>query len=245
MRKIYPYLLILIIVLLLFPFIIGKLIVLPIDLGNIAGSESDWLLFWATYIGTSATAFMVWLTYEILCQNKNLMDSQRNMWETQNKGVLDFSLIVRSDYLICLRVENVGLSTIKDIFYSFNSEFIDCLPTENLKEYLANQGKMGLRLNPRAHRDYPIYYYKEEKCELLGNKISKSQATKIISDMKNVDIQITGSYITLMKEYPIDEKFKSENYLTNSIIDVDEVAIELKSITKELTRIKASLQAKK
>lgn len=238
MRKIYPYLLILIIVLLLFPFIIGKLIVLPIDLGNIAGSESDWLLFWATYIGAFATAIMVWFTYKMLKQNKEL-------WEAERRGVLDFSLIALRDYLICLRVENVGLSTIKDIFYSFNSEFIDCLPTENLKEYLANQGKMGLRLNPRAHRDYPIYYYKEEKCELLGNKISKSQATKIISDMKNVDIQITGSYITLMKEYPIDEKFKSENYLTNSIIDVDEVAIELKSITKGLTEIKASLQAKK
>ena len=74
MKKIIPYLFIFIVVLI--PLIIGKLIVLPINLGNIAGSESDWLLFWATYIGASATAIMAWLTYKMFRQNKELLDAQ-------------------------------------------------------------------------------------------------------------------------------------------------------------------------
>lgn len=240
MKKLKLYFIFTVIALILFPFLIGKLIIIPYYLGEIAGSPADWLLFWGTYIGALATAIMAWLTYKMLCLNEKLMKSQEEM----KKGVLDFSLIELKNNLICLRVENVGLSTVKDISYKFNSEFLKCLPVE-VQNYLSNQGKMGLRLNLSAYRDYPIYFNVPKTANILGKHFSINDSQRIISEINNIDIQITGSYRTLMKEYPIDEKFKSENYLSNSIIEVNEIAMELKSITKGLTEIKASLEAKK
>ena len=240
MKKLKLYFISTIIALILIPFIIGKMIIIPCYLGEIAGNPADLLLFWGTYIGALATAIMAWLTYKILCLNERLMKSQEEM----KKGVLDFSLIELKNNLICLRIENVGLSNVKDISYKFNSEFLKCLPNE-VQDYISNQGKMGLRLNSSAHRDYPIYFNVPKSAKILGKAISIEDSQRIISEINNIDIQITGSYITQMNEYIIDEKFKSENYLTNSIIEDNEIAIELKSITKGLTDIKASLDAKK
>lgn len=239
MKKLKLYFVYTVIALIIIPFVIGKLIIIPNYLGEIAGSPADWLLFWGTYIGALATAIMAWLTYKILCLNERLMKSQEEM----KKGVLDFSLIELKNNLICLRIENVGLSTVKDLSYKFNSEFLKCLPAE-VRDYISNQGKMGLRLNPSAHRDYPIYFNVPKSVKILGKQISIADSQKIISQIENIEIKITGSYKTMNNECPIDEMFKSKNYLTNSIIEDNEIVIELKSITKGLTDIKASLDAK-
>lgn len=240
MKKFYPYLIFLAIALVIIPLIIGKLVIIPSFLGSFAGSAADWLLFWGTYIGALATAIMAWLTYKILRQNEKLIKSQDDM----KRGILDFSLIELKNNLVCLRVENVGLSTVKDISYKFNCEFLKCLPVE-VQTYLSNQGKMGLKLNPSVYRDYPIYFNVPKSAIILGKHFSKTDTKRIISEINIIDIQITGSYKTINKECCIDEMFQSKNYLTNSIIEDNEIAIELKSITNGLTDIKASLDAKK
>lgn len=242
MRKIYPYLLILVIGLL--PFIIGKLIVSPIDIGNIAGSESDWLLFWATYIGASATAIMACLTYKMFRQNKELLNDQNVRWETERRGIVIFSIInIKGIY--CLHVQNIGLSVVTDIKYSFNKEFLDCLPLDELKHYIADAGKKGLRLSPSMSKDYLIFSSNSNvKQEFFGIPLDKSVIDKTIENLKQVQFEISGSYRTIDKEYIIDEKFKIDTYLTNALVYENDIEKELKSITKELKAINVTIKAK-
>ncbi|MCE5321414.1 MAG: hypothetical protein LLF93_09995 [Bacteroidales bacterium] len=244
MRKMYPYLLILIIVLL--PLIIGKLIVSksPIDLGNIAGSESDWLLFWATYIGASATAIMAWLTYKMFRQNKDLLDAQKLRWETERRGILSFSVVSIKD-LFCLEVQNIGLSVTTDITFSFNGEFLDCFPKKEISEYLVSVGNNPSRLVPSSLKDYPIFPNNSEHSHIiLGIPMENNLVKETIEKLKNVQIEIKGSYKTIDKEYEINEKFKISSFLTKAIIHEDDIEKELKSITKELEAINGTIKAK-
>ncbi len=242
MRKIYQYLLILIIVFL--PFIIGKLIISPINIGNIAGSESDWLLFWATYIGASATAIMAWLTYKMFRQNKDLLDAQKLRWETERRGIIIFSIVnIKENY--CLQVQNIGLSVVTDITYSFNKEFLDCLPLPELKNYISEAGEKGLRLTPSTSKDYFIFPSNSEgQYTILDISLDKSVMDKTIENLKKVQFEILGSYRTIDKEYIIDEKFKIDTYLTNALVYENDIEKELKSITKELKAINVTIKAK-
>lgn len=244
MRKIYQYLLILIIVLLLFPFIIGKLIVLPTYLGNIPGSESDWLLFWATYIGASATAIMAWLTYKMFRQNKDLLDAQKLRWETERRGILSFS-VVNFKGLYCFELQNIGLSVITDITFSFNYEFLDCFPRKDIREYLVSSGNNRLRLVPSSLKYYPIFQSNfEDDLIILGIPMEKGKVKETIEKLRNVQIEIKGSYLTIEKVYEINENFKIGNFLTNALMVENGVEKELKSITKGINKINETLQAK-
>ncbi|MHC1780438.1 MAG: hypothetical protein AB9922_09385 [Bacteroidales bacterium] len=242
MKKLIPFLLIFIIVLI--PFIIGKLIILPIDMGNIAGNESDWLLFWATYLGASATAIMAWLTYKMFQQNKDLLDAQKLRWETERRGVIIFSIInIKGNF--CLQVQNIGLSVVTDITYSFNKEFLECLPLTELKNYISEAGKKGLRLSPSTSKDYFIFSSNSEgRHTILGITLDKSVMDKTIENLKKVQFEISGSYRTNDKEYIIDEKFKIDTYLTNALVHENDIEKELKSITKELKAINVTIKEK-
>lgn len=242
MRKIYPYLLILVIGLL--PFIIGKLIVSPIDIGNIAGSESDWLLFWATYIGASATAIMAWLTYKMFRQNKDLLDAQKLRWETERRGILSFSVVNIKD-LFCLEVQNIGLSVITDITFSFNQDFLDCFPRKEIGDYLVCSGTNRSRLVPSSLKDYPIFQSNfEDDLIILGIPMEKGKVKETIEKLRNVQIEIKGSYLTIEKVHEINENFKIGNFLTNALMVENGVEKELKSITKGINKINETLQAK-
>lgn len=242
MRKIYPYLLILVIGLL--PFIIGKLIVSPIDIGNIAGSESDWLLFWATYIGASATAIMAWLTYKMFRQNKDLLDAQKLRWETERRGILSFSVVNIKD-LFCLEVQNIGLSVITDITFSFNQDFLDCFPRKEIGDYLVCSGTNRSRLVPSSLKDYPIFpNNSEDSRKILGVPIAKNVVDETIERLKSVQIEIKGSYKTIDQQYEINEKFKISSFLTNALIHENDIEKGLKSITKELQAINGTIKAK-
>ncbi len=242
MRKIYPYLLILVIVLL--PFIIGKLIVSPIYIGNIAGSESDWLLFWATYIGASATAIMAWLTYKMFRQNKDLLDAQKLRWETERRGILSIS-IVNIKGLYCLELQNIGLSVITDITFSFNKDFLDCLPTAEIREYLICSGTNSSRLVPSAIKDYPISPNNSENSHIiLGVKMTKAMLDETIEKLKKVHIEIIGSYKSIDRKFEINEKFMISSFLTNALILDNYIEMELKSIATELKAINGTIKAK-
>lgn len=243
MKKLIPFLLIFIIVLI--PFIIGKLIILPIDMGNIAGNESDWLLFWATYLGASATAIMAWLTYKMFQQNKDLLDTQKLRWETERRGILIFSIvIIKGNY--CLRVQNIGLSIITDISFSFNCEFLDCLPSPELKHYLSETGKKGLRLNPSANNDYFVFPSDPENDFFLFNKVySKTEIKKTIDSFKEVPLELSGKYKTIEKKYIIDEKFMINSFVANALTQENEIEKELKSIKEQLGTINLTIKNKK
>jgi len=243
LKKLIPYLFIFIVVLI--PFIIGKLIVLPFDLGNIAGTESDWLLFWATYLGASATAIMAWLTYKMFSQNKALLNAQQLRWETERRGVIIFSIVnIGKSY--CLQIQNIGLSVATDIYYSFNKEFLDCLPLPELKNYISDAGKKGLRLNPSTSKEYFIFPNNPEITSMIFSRILNTPTVKdTIDKLRQVTFEISGSYKTIDKEYVIDEKFKIDTYLTNELIHDNNIEKELKSITKELQAINLTIKTKK
>jgi hypothetical protein len=232
MKKFYPYLLVLIIVLL--PFIIGKLILLPNYLGTIAGSESDWLLFWATYIGASATAIMAFLTYKMFRQNKELLDAQKIRWETERRGILSIS-IVNIKGLYCLELQNIGLSLITDITFSFNKDFLDCLPTNEIREYLICSGTNSSRLVPSSLKDYPIFPNNSENSHIiLGAKMTKAMLDETIEKLKKVHIEIIGSYKTIDHKFEINENFMISSFLTNALVLDNYIEMELKSIATEL-----------
>jgi hypothetical protein len=177
-------------------------------------------------------------------QNKELLNDQNIRWETERRGVIIFSIVnIKGKY--CLQVQNIGLSVVTDITFSFNKEFLDCLPLTELKNYISEAGKKGLRLSPSTSKDYFIFSSNSEGQQvILGISLDKDEIDKTIENLKKVQFEIEGSYRTFGKKYNIDEKFKIDTYLTNALVHENDIENELKSITKELKAINVTIKEK-
>ena len=229
-----------------FPLLINVIIVqkTPLWVSSIAGDESDWLMFWATYIGASATAIMAWLTYNMFKQNKFLLDSQQQRWEAERRGILSISISTYKN-IYCLEVKNIGLSRISNLNMIINSDFIDLLRVEDLKKSLESLERKNIILNPNEYKQFLIFFCasssKRASFKIYNTKLENSEVNEILSDILNHKITITGTYVTLGKVYDIVEAFTMDDFLVNSIVTDNEFLEKLDNINNSLSNINETL----
>ena len=230
----------------IFPLLINVIIVQnpPLGISKIAGDESDWLVFWATYIGASATAIMAWLTYSMFKQNKLVLDSQQQRWEAERRGILSISISTYKN-IYCLEIRNIGLSRISNLNLIINNDFINLLRIKPLKESLELLKQKNIILNPNEYKQFLIFFRassaEQASFKIYNTKLKNSEVNEVLSDILNHEITITGTYITLGKVYDISESFTMNDFLVNSIITDDEILETLNNINDSLSDINKTL----
>ncbi|MGM9764025.1 MAG: hypothetical protein ACI3ZQ_08405 [Candidatus Cryptobacteroides sp.] len=133
----------------LFPIVLNWLILRP-AIVDVVGEGSDWLGFWAAYIGAIASFAMVVLTWwtlkqskeqndaliaqneKILQNNKEQLDELKRQWDAERNPNLLLSIGVAKNAFF-LKITNVGLSAAYDIKLSVNEEFLNTIPSKEAK----------------------------------------------------------------------------------------------------------------
>lgn len=137
----------------LFPIALNWLILRP-SIIDVVGEGSDWLGFWAVYIGAVASFSMVALTWwtlkqskeqndvlvaqneRILQNNKEQLEELKRQWNAEWKPNLLLSVGVAKNALF-LKISNVGLSAAYDIKLFVNEDFLKEIPNEAAKNCFA------------------------------------------------------------------------------------------------------------
>lgn len=78
------------------------------------GEDTDWLMFWVTYISAIASFAMVFITWRTLQQNKKQLNELKRQWEEQNKPKL-FCSLERSKEDMLLILENISNSAATNV----------------------------------------------------------------------------------------------------------------------------------
>ena len=126
--------------LLIFPIILNWLILRP-AIVEVVGDGTDWLGFWAAYIGAIASFAMVVLTWwtlkqskiqndaliaqneEILRNNREQLDELKRQWDELNRPNICVNVVVYSTAFY-IQISNVGNTDAHNVCLSFNDEFI-------------------------------------------------------------------------------------------------------------------------
>lgn len=78
------------------------------------GKDTDWLMFWVTYISAIASFAMVFITWRTLQQNKEQLNELKRQWEEQNKPKL-FCSLEKSNEDMLLILENISNSAATNV----------------------------------------------------------------------------------------------------------------------------------
>ena len=84
------------------------------------GEDTDWLMFWVTYISAIASFAMVFITWRTLQQNKEQLNELKRQWEEQNKPKL-FCSLERSKEDMLLILENISNSAATNVTILFSA----------------------------------------------------------------------------------------------------------------------------
>lgn len=116
------------------PILINVVVISKNPFGwTVAGSESDWITFWASYISSIVSFAMVLITFETLEQNKKQFDEMKKQWDEERLPNLILSVGI-SQYALFLKVCNIGLYPAYNVKLSINDEFYNSLPSDKAKE---------------------------------------------------------------------------------------------------------------
>lgn len=132
------------IVFLLLPLLLNWLILKPAKF-EVVGEGSDWLGFWAAYIGAIASFAMVALTWwtlkqskvqndAVLAQNERILQNNieqlnelKRQWDAERNPNLILSIGIAQQAMF-LKISNVGLCAAYDIKLSVNEDFVNAIP---------------------------------------------------------------------------------------------------------------------
>lgn len=91
------------------------------------GKDTDWLMFWVTYISAIASFAMVFITWRTLQQNKEQFKEMKKQWNAEKNPNLMLSLGIHQKCLF-LKISNIGFSPAYNINLSINDSFYQALP---------------------------------------------------------------------------------------------------------------------
>lgn len=194
----------------------------------------DWVA-----ISAVATALMTLVTFLTLIQNRKQLNELKRQWHEANNAKLIFSIIFIDNFLICLEVKNIGNSLAENIKFSINDSFLDKLIHPRLKETFVNLNKHSFFLKPNEKKQYLLCHTRSGEntshYKLYDTDISIEQSDNNYDELINEPIIIKGKY---NNTEIINQEFKIKNFLTDSIVDYD-------NITKGLNKIANALEKKK
>ena len=121
---------------------IAAIVVIPILLNwlirwpsffEFVGKDTDWLMFWVTYISAIASFAMVFITWRTLQQNKEQFKEMKKQWDAEKNPNLILSLGIHQKCLF-LKISNIGFSPAYNINLSINDSFYQALPNNVTKD---------------------------------------------------------------------------------------------------------------
>lgn len=191
----------------------------------------DWVA-----ISAIATALMTLVTFFTLIQNRKQLNELKRQWHEANNAKLIFSIIIIDNFLICLEVKNIGNSIAKDIKFSINDSFLQKLIHSRLKETFVDLNKHSFYLKPNEKKQYILCHTRSSETshyELYDTNISIEESNKNYDELINEPIFIEGKY---NNTEIINEEFKIKNFMTESIIDEDNITKGLNKIANVLEK---------
>lgn len=181
------------------------------------GKDTDWLMFWVTYISAIASFAMVFITWRTLQQNKEQLNELKRQWEEENRPRLEFYFVQDEIGHKGSRIEilNMGKQTAKDIRLYIDSKVIDLASNDTIKDFLRNIGTdLPLPLLPN---DSIIINLCEEKFDeryrtiyTIGQQtVDCSMYIAFYTNIQSMDkISITGEYNS---KYLISDNISPKN----------------------------------
>lgn len=106
------------------------------------GKDTDWLMFWVTYISAIASFAMVFITWRTLQQNKEQLNELKRQWEEENRPRLEI-YFVEDNFMAWgqrLEILNIGKQPAYDITFHIDAQIIDKAPNAKIKKYLQEVG---------------------------------------------------------------------------------------------------------
>lgn len=223
----------------LLPYLLNVLMLKPARFEFI-GCDKDWLGFWATYIGATASFAMVLITWQTLKQMKK-------QWEDEHRPLLEFYFIKgtlpmdKDKYPVeghKIEVLNIGKSPATELNFSISQEIINCAKDSAAKEALSKIGSdIQLSLLPNEARRFTI-------CEKTINRVKQTQSmySYYIADVEVNEIAYEdfAKQIEGLKAMHIKGTYSQGRYKIDIKIPITGIRNSHVSITEAIMNIKSS-----
>jgi len=137
--------------LLVFPYILNKLILID-SYWTIVGGPKEWLAFWPSYLSALASAVMIAYTAMTLKNNKEQLDELKRQWEEEHKPNVSVSFNIMNS-LGAFRIVNTSVVEVKEL--SIIAEFYhDGQIVENVT--LPELTTLKINIEPKGIRNVRI-----------------------------------------------------------------------------------------
>lgn len=218
----------------LLPYLLNVLMLKPARFEFI-GCDKDWLGFWATYIGATASFAMVFITWKTLEQMKK-------QWEDEHRPLLEFYFIKgtlpmdKDKYPVeghKIEVLNIGKSPATELNFSISQEIINCAKDDSAaKEALSKIGSdIQLSLLPNEARRFTL-------CEQTTNRESPYYIADV--EVDEIAYKDFTKQIEKLKTVHIIGTYNQGRYRININIPINGIRNSHVSITEAIMNIKSS-----
>lgn len=199
----------------------------------IVGTEVDWLHFWASYLGATASFIMIVYTGMSLRQNHYQLEEIKRQWHEEHRPRLTFS-IVDIDGLLMIKVMNIGKEVAYNIRLNFPADFIDSLIVQNIREMYNKLNNQSFVLQPNMSKFF--YLSPDWSDDGVHNFIKTNEAVtsdqfhKWLDENRKRVIAVRGVYCD---KYNISESLVIDDFMLGMAVYDDMISIA-KDIRKGL-----------
>lgn len=221
----------------LIPFVINILLStrIPEKWGYpIIGTSVDWLHFWASYLGATASFIMIVYTAMSLRQNQRQLEEMKRQWIEEHRARLVFSLACK-ERMIVLKVSNVGKETAYNIRLRFSDDFIDSLFVKYIRDLYISFKDKSFTIGACEDKffflsgtwgDEGVHQFYRPK-----ESIDNSKFVEWLNSHFTMPITITGVY---NDKYSVNEVLRLDEFFFNSLTIRDDLTNGIMAIHKGL-----------
>lgn len=225
-KKVLAWLIFLLVILI--PFGINILVSLHIpERWNypIVGTAVDWLHFWASYLGATASFIVIVYTGMSLRQNRHQLEEIKRQWHEERRPRLTFS-IVDIDGLLMIKIMNVGKETAYNIRLNFPVDFIDSLIVQSIRDMYNKLNNQSFVLQPNMSK---FFYLSPDWSDDGVHNFTKTNETvtsdqfhKWLDENRKRVIVVSGAYCD---KYDINENLVIDDFMLGMVVYDDMISI--------------------
>lgn len=202
------------------------------------GKDTDWLMFWVTYISAIASFAMVFITWQTLKQSQVQLKELQYQFNETNRARLIFYITIQ-DAIIVLRIENIGNRIADNINIKFNQDFIDKLPFGSIREtFLELQNSPFCISHHTCKNCFISAVAKDNQIHVFKDgQLSSTEMALLTKELQNVRIRITGNYCN---QYDIDEDISINDFVRKFVYfddGLNKISKNLKEINKLIGKV--------